>query len=155
MASDWQLPTLSVCPQLRWPLQIPTGARGGAGGPGHSVHQHLREEPPGARGRAGPAGSVLPVWWACSPRAEGITFSSTSRSGWEEGPSWASQGLVGREGDLLGLPKLPFEPGRPFPGKMLSVKVMRDDSGHSRGFGFVNFEKHEEAQKVGAPDGPV
>lgn len=33
---------------------------------------------------------------------------------------------------------------------MLSVKVMRDDSGHSRGFGFVNFEKHEEAQKVGA-----
>uniref|UniRef100_A0A3Q2H2R9 Poly(A) binding protein cytoplasmic 1 like n=1 Tax=Equus caballus TaxID=9796 RepID=A0A3Q2H2R9_HORSE len=32
-------------------------------------------------------------------------------------------------------------------GKMLSVKVMRDDSGHSRGFGFVNFEKHEEAQK--------
>ncbi|XP_030886007.1 polyadenylate-binding protein 1-like [Leptonychotes weddellii] len=35
-------------------------------------------------------------------------------------------------------------------GKMLSVKVMRDDSGHSRGFGFVNFEKHEEAQKVGA-----
>ncbi|KAK2489635.1 hypothetical protein MC885_000309 [Smutsia gigantea] len=35
-----------------------------------------------------------------------------------------------------------------FPGKMLSVKVMRDDSGHSRGFGFVNFEKHEEAQKA-------
>ncbi|ELK04224.1 Polyadenylate-binding protein 1-like protein [Pteropus alecto] len=34
------------------------------------------------------------------------------------------------------------------PGKMLSVKVMRDDSGHSRGFGFVNFEKHEEAQKA-------
>nr|XP_035927944.1 polyadenylate-binding protein 1-like isoform X3 [Halichoerus grypus] len=33
-------------------------------------------------------------------------------------------------------------------GKMLSVKVMRDDSGHSRGFGFVNFEKHEEAQKA-------
>lgn len=31
---------------------------------------------------------------------------------------------------------------------MLSVKVMRDDSGHSRGFGFVNFEKHEEAQKA-------
>ncbi|XP_074173530.1 polyadenylate-binding protein 1-like isoform X2 [Rhinolophus sinicus] len=33
-------------------------------------------------------------------------------------------------------------------GKMLSVKVMRDDSGNSRGFGFVNFEKHEEAQKA-------
>ncbi|ELW66761.1 Polyadenylate-binding protein 1-like protein [Tupaia chinensis] len=33
-------------------------------------------------------------------------------------------------------------------GKMLSVKVMRDSSGHSRGFGFVNFEKHEEAQKA-------
>ncbi|XP_037355194.1 polyadenylate-binding protein 1-like [Talpa occidentalis] len=33
-------------------------------------------------------------------------------------------------------------------GKMLSVKVMRDSSGHSRGFGFVNFEKHEEAHKA-------
>uniref|UniRef100_A0A8C8ZL44 Polyadenylate-binding protein n=1 Tax=Prolemur simus TaxID=1328070 RepID=A0A8C8ZL44_PROSS len=33
-------------------------------------------------------------------------------------------------------------------GKMLSVKVMRDNNGHSRGFGFVNFEKHEEAQKA-------
>ncbi|XP_016047075.1 polyadenylate-binding protein 1-like isoform X1 [Erinaceus europaeus] len=33
-------------------------------------------------------------------------------------------------------------------GKMLSVKVMRDSGGHSRGFGFVNFEKHEEAQKA-------
>lgn len=31
---------------------------------------------------------------------------------------------------------------------MLSVKVMRDDRGNSRGFGFVNFEKHEEAQKA-------
>ncbi|XP_048205442.1 polyadenylate-binding protein 1-like isoform X1 [Perognathus longimembris pacificus] len=33
-------------------------------------------------------------------------------------------------------------------GKMLSVKVMRNSSGESRGFGFVNFEKHEEAQKA-------
>ncbi|KAM5246732.1 polyadenylate-binding protein 1-like [Ctenodactylus gundi] len=33
-------------------------------------------------------------------------------------------------------------------GKMLSVKVMRDNNGLSRGFGFVNFEKHEEAQKA-------
>ncbi|XP_019395172.1 PREDICTED: polyadenylate-binding protein 1-like isoform X1 [Crocodylus porosus] len=33
-------------------------------------------------------------------------------------------------------------------GKTLSVKVMMDDSGHSKGFGFVNFEKHEEAQKA-------
>ncbi|XP_073649128.1 polyadenylate-binding protein 1-like isoform X1 [Tursiops truncatus] len=33
-------------------------------------------------------------------------------------------------------------------GKILSVKVMRDDGGHSRGFGFVNFETHEEAQKA-------
>ncbi|XP_041526619.1 polyadenylate-binding protein 1-like [Microtus oregoni] len=33
-------------------------------------------------------------------------------------------------------------------GKMQSVKVMRDSNGQSRGFGFVNFEKHEEAQKA-------
>ncbi|XP_005392517.1 PREDICTED: polyadenylate-binding protein 1-like isoform X4 [Chinchilla lanigera] len=33
-------------------------------------------------------------------------------------------------------------------GNMLSVKVMRDNGGHSRGFGFINFEKHEEAQKA-------
>ncbi|CAO2577833.1 Polyadenylate-binding protein 1-like [Lemmus lemmus] len=33
-------------------------------------------------------------------------------------------------------------------GNMQSVKVMRDNNGQSRGFGFVNFEKHEEAQKA-------
>eukprot|EP00073_Rattus_norvegicus_P055729 XP_230831.6 PREDICTED: polyadenylate-binding protein 1-like isoform X1 [Rattus norvegicus] len=33
-------------------------------------------------------------------------------------------------------------------GKTQSVKVMRDSNGQSRGFGFINFEKHEEAQKA-------
>ncbi|KAK1786956.1 hypothetical protein P4O66_017331, partial [Electrophorus voltai] len=33
-------------------------------------------------------------------------------------------------------------------GKTLSVRVMTDDKGHSRGFGFVNFENHEDAQKA-------
>ncbi|XP_028590883.2 polyadenylate-binding protein 1-like [Podarcis muralis] len=33
-------------------------------------------------------------------------------------------------------------------GKTLSVKVMMDNAGHSKGFGFVNFEKHEDAQKA-------
>ncbi|XP_025751026.1 polyadenylate-binding protein 1-like [Manacus vitellinus] len=33
-------------------------------------------------------------------------------------------------------------------GKTLSVKVMMDSGGRSKGFGFVNFEKHEEAQKA-------
>ncbi|XP_036251523.1 polyadenylate-binding protein 1-like [Molothrus ater] len=33
-------------------------------------------------------------------------------------------------------------------GKTLSVKVMMDSTGRSKGFGFVNFEKHEEAQKA-------
>ncbi|NWS52251.1 EPAB protein, partial [Chunga burmeisteri] len=33
-------------------------------------------------------------------------------------------------------------------GKTLSVKVMMDNAGRSKGFGFVNFEKHEEAQKA-------
>lgn len=36
----------------------------------------------------------------------------------------------------------------PLTGKTLSVKVMMDNTGRSRGFGFVNFEKHEEAQKA-------
>ncbi|XP_066482680.1 polyadenylate-binding protein 1-like [Tiliqua scincoides] len=33
-------------------------------------------------------------------------------------------------------------------GKTLSVKVMMDNAGRSKGFGFVNFEKHEDARKA-------
>ncbi|XP_063065162.1 embryonic polyadenylate-binding protein-like isoform X7 [Engraulis encrasicolus] len=33
-------------------------------------------------------------------------------------------------------------------GRTLSVRVMRDERGHSRGFGFVNYENHEDAQKA-------
>uniref|UniRef100_A0A673A2Q1 Polyadenylate-binding protein n=1 Tax=Sphaeramia orbicularis TaxID=375764 RepID=A0A673A2Q1_9TELE len=33
-------------------------------------------------------------------------------------------------------------------GKTLSVRVMKDERGHSRGFGFVNFANHEDAQKA-------
>lgn len=33
-------------------------------------------------------------------------------------------------------------------GKTLSVKVMRDCSGKSKGFGFVSYEKHEDANKA-------
>nr|XP_008108292.1 PREDICTED: polyadenylate-binding protein 1-like [Anolis carolinensis] len=33
-------------------------------------------------------------------------------------------------------------------GKTLSVKVMTDNIGRSKGFGFVNFEKHQDAQKA-------
>uniref|UniRef100_I3MFF8 Polyadenylate-binding protein 1 n=1 Tax=Ictidomys tridecemlineatus TaxID=43179 RepID=I3MFF8_ICTTR len=36
-------------------------------------------------------------------------------------------------------------------GKTLSVKVMRDPSGKSKGFGFVSYEKHEDANKVRVP----
>lgn len=36
----------------------------------------------------------------------------------------------------------------PLSGKTLSVRVMMDSTGRSKGFGFVNFEKHEEAQKA-------
>lgn len=47
--------------------------------------------------------------------------------------------------------------GLPFPaaGKTLSVKVMMDSSGRSKGFGFVNFEKHEEAQKARGSSLPI
>ena len=35
-----------------------------------------------------------------------------------------------------------------FLGPALSVKVMTDESGKSKGFGFVSFERHEDAQKA-------
>lgn len=34
------------------------------------------------------------------------------------------------------------------PGPALSIRVMTDDGGKSRGFGFVSFERHEDAQRV-------
>ncbi|NWR82858.1 EPAB protein, partial [Furnarius figulus] len=40
-------------------------------------------------------------------------------------------------------------------GKTLSVKVMMDNTGRSKGFGFVNFETHEEAQKARGPSLPI
>uniref|UniRef100_A0A8C4HG06 Polyadenylate-binding protein n=1 Tax=Dicentrarchus labrax TaxID=13489 RepID=A0A8C4HG06_DICLA len=33
-------------------------------------------------------------------------------------------------------------------GRTLSVRVMKDERGHSRGFGFVNYANHEDAQKA-------
>uniref|UniRef100_A0A7N8XPW8 Polyadenylate-binding protein n=1 Tax=Mastacembelus armatus TaxID=205130 RepID=A0A7N8XPW8_9TELE len=33
-------------------------------------------------------------------------------------------------------------------GNAMSIRVMTDDSGKSRGFGFVSFERHEDAQKA-------
>lgn len=35
-----------------------------------------------------------------------------------------------------------------FVGNAMSIRVMSDDGGKSRGFGFVSFERHEDAQKV-------
>ena len=34
-------------------------------------------------------------------------------------------------------------------GPALSIRVMTDDGGKSKGFGFISFERHEDAQKVG------
>ena len=101
-----QLPTLSVCPQLRWPLQVPTGAGGGAGRSGHGVHQHLREEPPRGRGRAAPAGPLLPVWWARFPRELRIT--STPSSGCGEGPLRLPEGFGGGWGTSQGFLDTPL-----------------------------------------------
>lgn len=36
-----------------------------------------------------------------------------------------------------------------FLGPALSIRVMTDENGKSKGFGFVSFERHEDAQKVG------
>lgn len=33
-------------------------------------------------------------------------------------------------------------------GQILSVRVMTDESGNSRGFGFVSFESHSDAKRV-------
>lgn len=49
----------------------------------------------------------------------------------------------------------PIQDGRKFKdvffhctGNAMSIRVMTDDGGKSRGFGFVSFERHEDAQKV-------
>lgn len=35
-------------------------------------------------------------------------------------------------------------------GPALSIRVMTDEGGKSKGFGFVSFERHEDAQRVSA-----
>ena len=95
-----------MCPQLRWPLQVPTGAGGGAGRSGHGVHKHLREEPPRGHGRAAPPGPLLPVWWACYPRELRIT--STPSSGCGEGPLGLPEGLGGEWGPSRGFLDAPL-----------------------------------------------
>ncbi|XP_006810598.1 polyadenylate-binding protein 4-like [Neolamprologus brichardi] len=57
---------------------------------------------------------------------------------------------------MLCFPDIPVQPhcfifhplSLAFAGKTLSVKVMTDPSGKSRGFGFVSYEKHEDANKA-------
>lgn len=36
-------------------------------------------------------------------------------------------------------------------GRTLSVRVMKDERSRSRGFGFVNYANHDDAQKVVCP----
>lgn len=49
---------------------------------------------------------------------------------------------------LVQLTCIYFSPLLTCAGKTLSVKVMTDPTGKSRGFGFVSYEKHEDANKV-------
>ena len=51
-------------------------------------------------------------------------------------------------GGSLSITKLTPPPLPPKQGNAMSIRVMTDDSGKSRGFGFVSFEHHEDAQKV-------
>lgn len=60
-----------------------------------------------------------------------------------------------RTGSTPSVETLLQTPSFPLAGKTLSVKVMMDNTGRSKGFGFVNFEKHEEAQKARGSSQPV